>query len=60
MPEICTPQIEGVSEEALRERINLRMVKASVDLFDQLLQAGMFIACQFQDGALLKSCKNMF
>lgn len=46
MPEICTPQIEGVSEEALRERINLRMVKASVDLFDQLLQAGMFVACQ--------------
>lgn len=59
MPEICTPQIEGVSEEALKERINLRMVKASVDLFDQLLQAGMGITL-FQDGALLKSCKDFF
>ncbi|KAM6269795.1 small ribosomal subunit protein mS39 [Porphyrio hochstetteri] len=40
MPEILTPQIEGVSEEALKERIHLRKVKESVDLFDQLLQAG--------------------
>ncbi|KAM4673555.1 small ribosomal subunit protein mS39 isoform 4-T5 [Amazona ochrocephala] len=40
MPEILTPQIEGVSEEALKERIRLRRVKESVDLFDQLVQAG--------------------
>ncbi|XP_010023105.1 PREDICTED: pentatricopeptide repeat domain-containing protein 3, mitochondrial, partial [Nestor notabilis] len=40
MPEILTPQIEGVSEEALKERIHLRRVKDSVDLFDQLVQAG--------------------
>ncbi|XP_010117902.1 PREDICTED: pentatricopeptide repeat domain-containing protein 3, mitochondrial [Chlamydotis macqueenii] len=40
MPEILTPQIEGVSEEALKERIHLRKVKESVDLFDQLVQAG--------------------
>ncbi|NXE21425.1 PTCD3 protein, partial [Ardeotis kori] len=40
MPEILTPQIEGVSEEALKERIHLRRVKESVDLFDQLVQAG--------------------
>ncbi|XP_068799798.1 small ribosomal subunit protein mS39 isoform X1 [Struthio camelus] len=40
MPESLTPQIEGVSEAALKERIELRRVKASVDLFDQLLQAG--------------------
>jgi len=41
MPETLTPQIEGVSEEALKERIHLRRVKESVDLFDQLVQAGM-------------------
>ncbi|XP_030921807.1 pentatricopeptide repeat-containing protein 3, mitochondrial-like, partial [Geospiza fortis] len=42
MPQTLTPQTEGVSEEALRERIHLRMVKESVDMFDQLLQAGMW------------------
>lgn len=41
MPEILTPQIEGVSEDALKERIHLRKVKDSVDLYDQLVQAGM-------------------
>ncbi|XP_077136347.1 small ribosomal subunit protein mS39 [Ranitomeya variabilis] len=40
MPENIQPQIESVSEEALNERIKLRRVKESVDLFDQLLQAG--------------------
>ncbi|NWQ98459.1 PTCD3 protein, partial [Burhinus bistriatus] len=40
MPEALAPQIEGVSEEALKERIHLRRVKDSVDLFDQLVQAG--------------------
>ena len=40
MPEYFEPQIEGVSEAALQERIKLRKVKASVDMFDQLLQAG--------------------
>ncbi|NXW96880.1 PTCD3 protein, partial [Larus smithsonianus] len=40
MPETLTPEIEGVSEEALKERIHLRRVKDSVDLFDQLVQAG--------------------
>lgn len=42
MPETLTPQTEGVSEEALKERICLRRVKESVDLFDQLMQAGMY------------------
>lgn len=42
MPETLTPQIEGLSEEALKERIHLRRVKDSVDLFDQLIQAGMW------------------
>ncbi|KAM9329483.1 small ribosomal subunit protein mS39 [Gastrophryne carolinensis] len=40
MPESIQPLIEGVSEEALTERIKLRRLKDSVDLFDQLLQAG--------------------
>uniref|UniRef100_A0A6I8Q0X5 Small ribosomal subunit protein mS39 n=1 Tax=Xenopus tropicalis TaxID=8364 RepID=A0A6I8Q0X5_XENTR len=40
MPENLQPQVEGVSEEALKERIQLRRVKESVDLFDQLLQGG--------------------
>lgn len=47
MPVTLTPQLEGVNEEALRERINLRMVKASVDLFDQLLQAGVWLLATF-------------
>ncbi|XP_028902418.1 pentatricopeptide repeat domain-containing protein 3, mitochondrial [Ornithorhynchus anatinus] len=34
------PQIEEISEAALQERVQLRKVKASVDMFDQLLQAG--------------------
>lgn len=40
MPEYFEPQIEDISEAALRERIKLKKVKASVDMFDQLLQAG--------------------
>ncbi|KAM8939567.1 small ribosomal subunit protein mS39 [Pelodytes ibericus] len=40
MPENFQPQIEDVSEEALNERIQLRKVKDSVDLYDQLLQGG--------------------
>uniref|UniRef100_A0A8C0IVT1 Small ribosomal subunit protein mS39 n=1 Tax=Chelonoidis abingdonii TaxID=106734 RepID=A0A8C0IVT1_CHEAB len=40
MPENLAPQIEEVSEAALKEHIQLRRVKASVDMFDQLLQAG--------------------
>ncbi|XP_040275193.1 pentatricopeptide repeat domain-containing protein 3, mitochondrial [Bufo bufo] len=40
MPESIQPQIEGVSEEALKERVLLRRVNESVDLFDQLLQGG--------------------
>lgn len=51
MPESLTPQTEGVSEEALRERIHLRMVKESVDMFDQLLQAGMWSPARLCGGA---------
>ncbi|XP_015718072.1 pentatricopeptide repeat domain-containing protein 3, mitochondrial [Coturnix japonica] len=56
MPEICTPQIEGVNEEALKERINLRMVKASVDLFDQLLQAGTPVSLETTNSLLDLLC----
>lgn len=55
MPEILTPQIEGVSEEALKERIHLRRVRESVDLFDQLVQAGMCSTARFCGGVLLHS-----
>lgn len=40
MPENLALQLEEVSESALKERIQLRKVKASVDMYDQLLQAG--------------------
>ncbi|XP_067885406.1 small ribosomal subunit protein mS39 isoform X2 [Heterodontus francisci] len=40
MPEQLEPLINEVSEAALKERIRLRKVKASVDLYDQLVQAG--------------------
>lgn len=60
MPESLTPQTEGVSEEALRERIHLRMVKESVDMFDQLLQAGVWSPPRFCHGALLKLCQKYF
>ncbi|XP_045139784.1 pentatricopeptide repeat domain-containing protein 3, mitochondrial [Echinops telfairi] len=46
MPEYFEPQIEGVSEAALEERIKLKKVKASVDMFDQLLQAGTVISLE--------------
>lgn len=60
MPEALTPQIEGVSEEALKERINLRRVKDSVDLFDQLVQAGVWSPTRFCGGALLKLWQKYF
>ncbi|OXB54266.1 hypothetical protein ASZ78_012703 [Callipepla squamata] len=56
MPEICTPQIEGVSEEALKERVNLRMVKDSVDMFDQLLQAGTPVSLETTNSLLDLLC----
>lgn len=40
MPETMELRIEEVSEAALLERIMLRKVKAAVDMYDQLLQAG--------------------
>lgn len=40
MPETVSLRLEEMSEEALKERINLRKVTAAVDLYDQLLQSG--------------------
>lgn len=40
MPETVLLHLEEVSEEALKERINLRKVTAAIDMYDQLLQAG--------------------
>uniref|UniRef100_A0A8C6YQX9 Small ribosomal subunit protein mS39 n=1 Tax=Nothoprocta perdicaria TaxID=30464 RepID=A0A8C6YQX9_NOTPE len=56
MPEITTPQIEGVSKAALKERIHLRKVKASVDLFDQLLQAGTPVSLETTNSLLDLLC----
>lgn len=44
MPETVELQIEEVSEAALVERIRLRKVKAAVDMYDQLVQAGRRIS----------------
>nr|XP_020034611.1 pentatricopeptide repeat domain-containing protein 3, mitochondrial [Castor canadensis] len=56
MPEHFEPQIEDVSEAALKERIGLKKVKASVDLFDQLLQAGTTISLQTTNSLLDLLC----
>ncbi|NXW18853.1 PTCD3 protein, partial [Circaetus pectoralis] len=56
MPETLTPQIEGVSEEALKERIHLRRVKDSVDLFDQLVQAGTPVSLETTNSLLDLLC----
>ncbi|XP_038649232.1 pentatricopeptide repeat domain-containing protein 3, mitochondrial [Scyliorhinus canicula] len=40
LPEQTEPLINEVSVDALKERIRLRKVRASVDLYDQLVQAG--------------------
>ncbi|KAF6730965.1 Pentatricopeptide repeat domain-containing protein 3, mitochondrial [Oryzias melastigma] len=46
MPESVTLRLEEVSEEALKERISLRKVTAAVDMYDQLLQAGMAVSME--------------
>uniref|UniRef100_M3XIZ0 Small ribosomal subunit protein mS39 n=1 Tax=Latimeria chalumnae TaxID=7897 RepID=M3XIZ0_LATCH len=46
MPQNLEPLIEEVSEAALKERIHLRKVKAAVDMFDQLIQAGTSISLE--------------
>ncbi|XP_009076131.1 PREDICTED: pentatricopeptide repeat domain-containing protein 3, mitochondrial, partial [Acanthisitta chloris] len=56
MPESLTPQTEGVSEEALKERIQLRRVKESVDMFDQLVQAGTPVSLETTNSLLDLLC----
>ncbi|XP_009953858.1 PREDICTED: pentatricopeptide repeat domain-containing protein 3, mitochondrial, partial [Leptosomus discolor] len=56
MPEFLTPQIEGLSEEALKERIHLRRVKDSVSLFDQLIQAGTPVSLETTNSLLDLLC----
>ncbi|NXF03288.1 PTCD3 protein, partial [Smithornis capensis] len=56
MPENLTPQTEGVSEEALKERICLRRVKESVDMFDQLVQGGTSVSLETTNSLLDLLC----
>ncbi|XP_021573045.1 pentatricopeptide repeat domain-containing protein 3, mitochondrial isoform X2 [Carlito syrichta] len=56
MPEYFEPQIEGISEAALKERIRLKKVKASVDIFDQLLQAGTTVSLETTNSLLDLLC----
>ncbi|XP_063013986.1 small ribosomal subunit protein mS39 isoform X2 [Melospiza melodia melodia] len=56
MPQTLSPQTEGVSEEALRERVHLRMVKEAVDMFDQLLQAGTPVSLETTNSLLDLLC----
>ncbi|KAK5865224.1 hypothetical protein PBY51_016405 [Eleginops maclovinus] len=46
MPETVSLLLEDVSEEALKERINLRKVTAAVEMYDQLLQSGTTISME--------------
>uniref|UniRef100_A0A8D0GK40 Small ribosomal subunit protein mS39 n=1 Tax=Sphenodon punctatus TaxID=8508 RepID=A0A8D0GK40_SPHPU len=56
MPEDHPPQLEEVSEAALKERIQLRKVKASVDMFDQLLQSGASLPLETTNSLLDLLC----
>ncbi|XP_074052867.1 small ribosomal subunit protein mS39 isoform X2 [Macrotis lagotis] len=56
MPEYLEPQLEEVSEAALQERIRLCKVKASVDMFDQLLQAGTSVSLETTNSLLDLLC----
>ncbi|XP_066484243.1 small ribosomal subunit protein mS39 isoform X2 [Tiliqua scincoides] len=56
MPENLALQLEEVSESALKERIQLRKVKASVDMYDQLLQAGTSISLETSNSLLDLLC----
>ncbi|XP_028815436.1 small ribosomal subunit protein mS39 [Denticeps clupeoides] len=56
MPESVQLQIDEVSEAALVERIELRKVKAAVDLYDQLLQAGTKVSLDVTNNLLDLIC----
>ncbi|XP_069779758.1 small ribosomal subunit protein mS39 isoform X2 [Narcine bancroftii] len=46
MPQQLEPLINEVTEEALKERVRLRRVRDSVDLYDQLVQAGTSVSLE--------------
>ncbi|XP_061757497.1 small ribosomal subunit protein mS39 [Nerophis ophidion] len=46
MPDTISLQLDEVSEAALKERISLRKVKDAVDMYDQLLQAGISVSME--------------
>ncbi|MBN3323712.1 PTCD3 protein, partial [Atractosteus spatula] len=56
MPETFEPQITEVSEAALQERIRLRKVKAAVQVYDQLLQAGTAVSLEATNDLLDLIC----
>nr|XP_020651719.1 pentatricopeptide repeat domain-containing protein 3, mitochondrial [Pogona vitticeps] len=56
MPPKVELQPEEVSEEALRNQIQLRKVNASVDMYDQLLQAGTTIPLDTSNSLLDLLC----
>ncbi|KAH0627021.1 hypothetical protein JD844_002383, partial [Phrynosoma platyrhinos] len=56
MPKKLALQLEEVSEDALKNRIQLRQVKASVDMYDQLLQA----VCFFQNNRENSNAERVF
>lgn len=56
MPETLEAQIEEASEAALAERVQLRKVKAAVDLYDQLLQAGTPVSLDLTNELLELIC----
>ncbi|XP_042332163.1 pentatricopeptide repeat domain-containing protein 3, mitochondrial [Sceloporus undulatus] len=56
MPEKLALQLEEISEDALKNRIELRQVKASVDMYDQLLQAGTSVSLETSNSLLDLLC----
>ncbi|XP_043561674.1 pentatricopeptide repeat domain-containing protein 3, mitochondrial [Chiloscyllium plagiosum] len=56
MPEQLEPLINEVSVAALQERIQLRKVRASVDLYDQLVQAGTPVSVEVTNSLLNLLC----
>ncbi|XP_077073352.1 small ribosomal subunit protein mS39 [Siphateles boraxobius] len=56
MPETLEAQIEEASEAALAERVQLRKVKAAVDLYDHLQQAGTSVSLDLTNELLELIC----
>ncbi|XP_051894966.1 pentatricopeptide repeat domain-containing protein 3, mitochondrial [Pristis pectinata] len=56
MPQQLEPLINEVTEDALKERIQLRRVKESVDLYDQLVQAGTPVSLETTNALLDLLC----